>query len=95
MEKEIGSIPDRSGFDVHVDGEEITITQYNGDFDCDVVTIHGCDALALIDLLDLAVNEIIAGGQTVNACDSDGAHCPDGSCCTPCRGPVDRSGEMR
>lgn len=37
MEKEIGSIPDRNGFDVHVDGEEITITQYNGNYDADVV----------------------------------------------------------
>jgi hypothetical protein len=97
MEIEIGSTPARDGFDVHVDGEDIIITQYNDDDDCDVVILHASDALALIDLLGMALDEVHAQGEGGPApvkkdCTTDpGPHNPDGTCCET----VDRSGEMR
>lgn len=92
MEKEIGGVPDRAGFEVHVDGEEITITQYNDDFDCDMILIHASDAKLLADLLDKAAAEAANNHnakepeetQPVNAnCAGSGPHSPDGTCCPP------------
>jgi hypothetical protein len=94
VEKEIGSVPDRYGFDVHVDGQDIYITQCTGctGDDCendnpDVVVLHVSDAGTLISLLGEGINQAIANREDAEVakatenCTDNGPHCPDGTCC--------------
>lgn len=91
MEKEIGSIPDRNGFEVHVEGEEITVTQYNGDSNgdssVDLITLHFSDAEVLINLLAEAVSEILVGDEGIEskACGDPPSEevCDNEHCCPP------------
>jgi len=96
-EIEVGSIPNRNGFDVHVDGEDVFITQYNGGGErADVIAIHVSDVPTLISLL---VDASDASAAEIEESIFDEA-CEDETCCPrqpthDCCGAIDRSGEMR
>ncbi len=91
MEKdiEIGSLPDRDGFAVFTNGENVFIEQYSGDdteTPIDVVKVHVSDVYALIGLLADAAEEVEAQAEAeeqtaAETCNTLGPHNPDGSCC--------------